>query len=420
MNSTGGGNYANIGQFPFMAVVNNLVGNILFKQCSGTIIHTKWVLTVAHCVENYPLFIYHQMFSVTFGIIDKPGVKYDFQGPSVSMIANRAIIHPNYTNTHFYNDIALLLMPTNIPFFMTIQPIKLVNTDENFALRQDLLNSMYIHVCRLAFQPIKLANRDENFANKNAFVLGWGGGSEKLKYAEVSVIQNTECKQAGLNTSDVTDQHVCTATGLGEDTCHSGAPLIVAPENSSYLQIGILDWQINAYSSGPPLNTSGGAVVPVVSRRAARHVGIDLYPHTLSNAARYDRPTAEDPATAATVCRGPYKQSHIKVSLKRKLYKVTSGIPTSNNRPKGQRRTIMDLKSAMVFLISLTVCQYVHSQPPIPSRRTSEKIGELEDYPDSDIDDDQIKTIIIQCPSHRKIGKWRVSSNWYFGYGNLL
>ncbi|XP_011705684.1 PREDICTED: trypsin, alkaline C-like [Wasmannia auropunctata] len=113
MNSIGitGGNYARIGQFPFMAVISQFLGNMLFRQCDGTIINSRWVLTAGNCIIHGP-----RPFFVAFGIIDSPNKGYDFlPSPGVSMITTQAFVHPNYREL-LDDDIGLLQMPANIPF----------------------------------------------------------------------------------------------------------------------------------------------------------------------------------------------------------------------------------------------------------------------------------------------------------------
>lgn len=105
-----GGNYANEGQFPFMAVVHRLIDGRRISQCGGTIISKRWVLTAGHCVARHP-----RRFFVIFGIVDKTGIGYSVNGGSGhAMMTTRAVVHPNY----FYskNDIGLLRMPRDISF----------------------------------------------------------------------------------------------------------------------------------------------------------------------------------------------------------------------------------------------------------------------------------------------------------------
>lgn len=105
-----GGEYAKQNQFPFMAVVHQLMGNGRVSQCGGTIISSRWVLTAGHCVASGPY-----QFLVVFGTRDKTGIAYNFyQGPGVAMLTTQAVLHPKYRTT--MNDIALLHMPQNIPF----------------------------------------------------------------------------------------------------------------------------------------------------------------------------------------------------------------------------------------------------------------------------------------------------------------
>ncbi|XP_071627323.1 chymotrypsin-2-like [Temnothorax longispinosus] len=203
-----GGHYAELGDYPYIAVVHRLLDNREYFKCGGTVLSRRWVLTAGHCVVNYP-----RRFLVVFGIVDKSGIDYDFlRGPGMSIITNQVFIHPQYEKG--YNDIALLYMPQDIPFSKTIQ-------------------------------PIKLAYYDGSFAKRDALVMGWGKdhmtseGTIRLKYAILPIIENKVCKQYWR----INDKHICTAAGFGRDACQgdSGGPLIVV-ENGQHLQIGIVSY----------------------------------------------------------------------------------------------------------------------------------------------------------------------------------
>jgi len=106
-----GGQYARLGDFPYMVVVHQILDNGNIGQCGGTILSKRWILTAAHCAEKYP-----RRFLVIFGIVNIPyGIRYGtHQGPGGSMIATQAFIHPYYSSG--LNDIALIYMPRDIPF----------------------------------------------------------------------------------------------------------------------------------------------------------------------------------------------------------------------------------------------------------------------------------------------------------------
>ncbi|CAK9799736.1 Chymotrypsin-like protease CTRL-1 [Anthophora plagiata] len=216
-----GGQYATLGQFPFMAVVHRLMGQGMVSQCGGTIISSRWVLTAGHCVQPTP----HKFF-VVFGIIDKSIIQYDFLlKPAIAMITTKGYLHDDYKPT--FNDIGLLYMPQDIPFGETIQPIQLAG-----------YNGMM-----------------QSFEGEDGVAIGWGKdgptgtGTSNLKYTSLPIISNEQCSQYWA----ITSNHICTAVGLGHNTCQgdSGGPLIVY-ENGTPLQVGVVSYGDASCPSGRP------------------------------------------------------------------------------------------------------------------------------------------------------------------------
>ena len=106
-----GGNVANIGDFPWMVILNHLGKFRRVYSCGGTIISSRWILTACHCIKRSP-----QRFLVVMGEVDKKGINFDFyEGDGLSMIATETIVHPRY-RISAKNDIGLLLLPYEITF----------------------------------------------------------------------------------------------------------------------------------------------------------------------------------------------------------------------------------------------------------------------------------------------------------------
>ncbi|XP_015589157.1 chymotrypsin-like protease CTRL-1 [Cephus cinctus] len=207
-----GGTLAQEGQFPWMAVIHQLLGAGRISMCGGTIISIRWILTAGHCIANGPT-----NFNVILGIVDKSGIGYDYnEGAGLSMYTTQGALHPQYGMG--VNDIALLYLPQDIPFNEKIQPI------------------------RLAGQ----AKAQQTFEGSTAYVFGWGldgtGYTENqkhLKYGALPIISNAQCMQFW----SINDGNICTAPSTGSDACQgdSGGPLIVWEQNQP-LQIGIVSF----------------------------------------------------------------------------------------------------------------------------------------------------------------------------------
>ncbi|XP_011310877.1 chymotrypsin-like protease CTRL-1 [Fopius arisanus] len=219
-----GGHYAEIGQFPWMAIVHQLLEEGVF-MCSGSIISDRWVLTAGHCIVRSP-----QIFMVIFGETDKKNIRRRYyRGPGVAMWTTRAVLHPQYAE--FFNDIGLLYMPRKIPFSATIQPIYMAGP---------------------RFQYVSLAGT-------TAVIAGWGqtenfrGESRLLKWGQLQIISNYWCSQF----LSITESNICTAARTESDTCQgdSGAPLVIN-DGGYNIVVGIVSYgETDCPSSAPGVFT---------------------------------------------------------------------------------------------------------------------------------------------------------------------
>lgn len=89
------------------------------ELCGGSIISSSWIITAAHCVEDYSV----SLITIYAGSI---GVWTGTQKRAVSQV----IVHPNFNSRTYENDIALLRLAS--PLIMSdpnISPICVPSTD---------------------------------------------------------------------------------------------------------------------------------------------------------------------------------------------------------------------------------------------------------------------------------------------------
>ncbi|XP_055599208.1 collagenase-like [Uranotaenia lowii] len=204
------GNFAVLGQFPYFAQIFLTVDGFN-SLCGGSIISNRWILTAAHCADGV------SRFQIFVGSVEiTKGTQYFFQ---------EKYIHPNY-NMYLNYDIALIRVNSTIIFTDYVKPITLPSIGE--------LNQYE------GYKPL---------------IMGFGklgdnqATSSRLKYAEVSVISNSQCEKS-FGPAVIIPSTMCTVGLAGQNTCNgdSGGPVVY-----NNVQIGVISFVHSAgCQSGNP------------------------------------------------------------------------------------------------------------------------------------------------------------------------
>ncbi|XP_077525256.1 trypsin-1-like isoform X2 [Amblyomma americanum] len=214
-----GGESAKFGQQPWQAAV---VKRSFLSQkisCGGALVHERWVLTAAHCVDRTPA----SNLRVRLGEHTIRDTTERF--PHEEYTVRRKIVNEGFDRRNFKNDIALLELSHPVVF------------------REHII-------------PICLPQKGENFTGGFATVSGWG----RLKYGQsyipnvlqkvsVEVLENEKCrtwfKDKGRK-EQIYDTMLCAGYQEGgRDSCQgdSGGPLTFKKDDRFYL-IGLVSWGV--------------------------------------------------------------------------------------------------------------------------------------------------------------------------------
>uniref|UniRef100_A0A3B3ZTH0 Peptidase S1 domain-containing protein n=1 Tax=Periophthalmus magnuspinnatus TaxID=409849 RepID=A0A3B3ZTH0_9GOBI len=201
-----GGVTARRGEWPW-------IGSLQYQRlhrCGATLIHSKWLLTAAHCFKSDPN---PNNWAVSLGSVLRSGV-----GALVIPI-QRVFIHPRFNNTNMNYDVALLELSVPAPMSYTIQSICLPSVVHRFMTKAE------------------------------CYITGWGsvreGGSltNLLQKATVNIIDQAECQ---LSYGNVLSPNMMCAGYMegGRDTClgDSGGPLACRELSGQWFIAGVTSW----------------------------------------------------------------------------------------------------------------------------------------------------------------------------------
>ncbi|XP_018573076.1 trypsin beta [Anoplophora glabripennis] len=197
-----GGKNASILDYPYQVSVKKSNSHI----CGGSIFHTLYILTAAHCVEN----------GVASQYSIRAGSSFVSTGGKKVKVC-QIIAKEDYNFDTLDNDIAILKLCSPLVFSDKILPVALPEAGEGLAV------------------------------GSRALVSGWGYEAENgfipsdLKQVELPIVSPSDCQNAYAKFGDISNNMICAGfiqTG-GKDACQgdSGGPL-----RANGKLMGVVSW----------------------------------------------------------------------------------------------------------------------------------------------------------------------------------
>ncbi|XP_063614401.1 trypsin-1-like [Penaeus indicus] len=204
-----GGVGVSLGELPFMVSLQDTSFGSVVHFCGGAIYDHTHLVTAAHCVSSIDI----SLLQVVAGENDLSVT----EGHEQTLQVESIVIHPDFREIDYYNDIALLRVQGKFVFNEFVQPVKMPNGKE---------------------------------ASGTCVVSGWGATEENgdtinlLKKVSVPVWTDSNCRQI-YGSEKVLDSMVCAGFEEGgKDACHgdSGSPLMCYGSDSKAFFAGVMSW----------------------------------------------------------------------------------------------------------------------------------------------------------------------------------
>ncbi|XP_076034969.1 venom serine protease 34-like [Oratosquilla oratoria] len=235
---------------PWMVAVLKECGLMIGQYChicGGTVIHSRWILTGAHCTHRIPVIHLavllgdHNLYTLT------PSQKF--------FRVDLVVIHPDFNvPSPLNNDVALLRLPQEMTFSAYIAPICLPPKNV-----YDLINLLPVISPDEESTSTEVPQYDgavdwedmhheiihDIFIGRNVTVAGWGHVddeetiSEVLRNVDVQVLDNLVCDYYyGIMTPSL----MCTSGKNAKGPCQgdSGSPAMVMTVQGRIMQVAVL------------------------------------------------------------------------------------------------------------------------------------------------------------------------------------
>lgn len=214
-----GGVVAQIGEYPWSAILQYNISNQLVPKCGGTLINPKYVLTSAQCLTETEKDA--KLHIVVLGDHDSSSdLECAFFEECYNTTQRYEVdtthIHPLYKNGSNLHDIGLIRLKETVVYNDFINPICLRN---------------------------KKLDKEINFIT----VVGWGldksgiGNILKQKYTRLKQLDNVNCSI--ILGYKVEESQICTKSNSDPHSCQGdiGGAVAATKEDDVYYQIGIIN-----------------------------------------------------------------------------------------------------------------------------------------------------------------------------------